>query len=188
MIFVEFAAICKEEGFKEIRTITVLEEKYGVPPDTYILNELYCGDDSCDCRRVMFSIRAENSQETLATVAWGWENKTFYKKWIGGHIDSDLLDELKGPALNDGTYQCEFADGLLELVKEQLSDSSFTQIIKKHYSETRKKVKEKDKKEKQVEIREIREEEQYNSYEKPKRNEPCFCGSGKKYKKCCLWD
>ena len=26
----------------------------------------------------------------------------------------------------------------------------------------------------------------YRSEKKPGRNEPCHCGSGKKYKKCCL--
>jgi len=26
----------------------------------------------------------------------------------------------------------------------------------------------------------------YRAEKKPGRNEPCYCGSGKKYKKCCI--
>ncbi len=190
MMFLEFKEICKEIGLKETKTITVLKERHGVPADTYILNELYCSDSSCDCRRVMFSIYSVNTKKDLATVAWGWESKAFYNEWIGGYIDSDMLDELKGPALNPGSLQCEFADGLLELVKEVLANPLFTQRIKEHYIKTRKNFDDKNKENKQEEIlkeKEEQEEQEFNYFKRPGRNEPCFCGSGKKYKKCCLW-
>ena len=35
-------------------------------------------------------------------------------------------------------------------------------------------------------IAEIKRSSQIVSSKKPKRNEPCICGSGKKYKKCCI--
>ena len=35
-------------------------------------------------------------------------------------------------------------------------------------------------------LRKIKQANQIIGTKKPKRNEPCVCGSGKKFKKCCL--
>ncbi len=67
-----------------------------------------------------------------------------------------------------------------QIVKEELKDNEVMNLLRQRYQdmklagqESLKKATEKAKQAKQL------------LEQKPKRNEPCTCGSGKKYKKCC---
>lgn len=44
-----------------------------------------------------------------------------------------MLDELKGPALNIGSLQSEYAPALLEEVESVLEDDDYAERIKRHY-------------------------------------------------------
>ena len=102
-----------------------------------------------------------------------WESLEFYAAWMKDD-DPDILAALKGPDLNLASRQGEWAPALLELARDVLlSDEAYVERVKRHYELFREKV-----------------EERGNgtAAREPKiaRNAPCPCGSGRKYKKCCL--
>ena len=161
---------------KETRSIMVFDDPE-LPKDNYLLVELYCDEPECDCRRVMFHIFSEMKKKFIATIAWGWESKKFYQKWMS-HPDPEAIDEMCGLTINRLSYQSNIAPLLLKKIRELiLPDKKYTDRIKRHYKIFRKSVEEDKKK---VDIPPV------HSKVKVKRNAPCPCGSGKKYKHCCL--
>ncbi|MFO7535317.1 MAG: SEC-C metal-binding domain-containing protein [Kiritimatiellia bacterium] len=186
---------------KETRTVILPEAHDGLPAGAYSFMEMFCDEKDCDCRRVFFSVEASFRKGPEAVIAWGWESKSFYKKWLrGSGPDSDAA-LLQGPVLNMGSPQTALAPHLLKLFETLLlTDIGYTERVKRHYATFRK----------EVESREAgapdggrekphRDEgEPAFSFVAPKeigpavrpgprigRNAPCPCGSGKKYKKCC---
>lgn len=179
MFFNYFPEIAKEETRN---IITFSDSDYDLPPAEYSFLEMFCDDPCCDCRRVFFTVMSSASKEPEAVVAWGWESTGYYKKWMRDD-DPHIIADLKGPILNPWSPQSENAPAILKLVKGVLlRDIDFVERIKRHYAMFRKKV---DEENPGTEYdRELNNLEPVNS-EKIGRNEPCPCGSGKKYKKCC---
>ena len=71
---------------------------------------------------------------------------------------------MKGPILELGGQRSQYSEELLKLFKEvMINDNIFIDKLKRHYG-------------------------MFKSSKKIKigRNAPCHCGSGMKYKKCCL--
>lgn len=136
--------------------------------------ELYCKNPECDCRRVIFHVISEREEKIVAVISFGWESEEFYKKWI--EIDDEsMIKELKGPTLNSASRQSEYAPELLELVRTViLTDINYVDRLKGHYKMFKEKIRE-----------ESSLEDEFLQRYKPGRNDPCPCGSGKKYKKCC---
>lgn len=161
---------------KETRFLTVLDNAMlPLPPDVYELVETYCDDDDCDCRRVLLHVASEKHNKIVAVIGFGWENRKFYEKWLNEN-DAVIIDELIGPALNMASSQSKIAPQLLQVVKDRvLQDKSYVDRIKKHY---------------QMFKKSLHEEKKHTTnvvaFSKIGRNELCFCGSGKKYKQCCL--
>ena len=174
MYYRSFIDRCPAVAMQEMRSVLIPEETDGIPPGQYILTEAYCDEANCDCRRVMFNIMTPDDLEVIATIAYGWETKKFYAKWFGGD-DPDIIKGLQGPVLNLGSEQGPFAKQLLKLVKNILRDKEYVERIKKHYQMFKAEVKAESKEKKPTPFRS----------NKIGRNEPCPCGSGKKYKKCC---
>lgn len=144
---------------KETRCMIIPPGKK-IPEGEYFLIESYCNDDNCDCRRVFINIF--HNQDIVATIGYGWEDISFYEKWLG---EKELAVEIKGPILELGGQQSKYAKELLKLFKEViLRDNMYIERLKRHYDMFK--------------------------FSKKKRkigkNAPCPCGSGKKYKKCCL--
>ena len=70
---------------RETRTITILEQSPSLlPPGDYSLVEMYCDDHKCDCRRVFFYVVSPTKKEPVAVIAYGWERRKFYAKWMKG--------------------------------------------------------------------------------------------------------
>lgn len=176
LFYERFPAIAE----KETRSITVIDSP-GLPSDSYGLIESYCDELDCDCRRVFLSVLSEEQEEVLAVIAFGWENKKFYAKWLGDS-DPQSIRELKGPALNLTSQQSKFAPKILELVDSLvLQDRQYIERLKKHYRLFRQEIA----KSKQSNERDGNSN-LVSFAQKIGRNKPCPCGSGKKYKKCCL--
>ncbi len=117
---------------KETRSITIINNPE-LPSDTYVLLESYCSDADCDCRRVFLSVLSEKRSKILAVIAFGWEKKAFYAKWLGGG-DPQSIKEIQGPALNLASPQSEYASSLLKLVSSVvLKDSKYITRLKDHY-------------------------------------------------------
>ena len=161
----------------EARSIMVFDDPE-LPKDHYALMEMYCDVPGCDCRRVMFHVFAESRKEFVGTIAWGWESKKFYRKWMK-HYDPEALHDLKGPVLNRLSPQSDFAPILLERIKNiVLKDEAYVNRIKRHYKLFREAI--------EMEMEKGADEPIGNNQVKVGRNDPCPCGSGKKYKHCCI--
>lgn len=120
---------------RETRTLIVPPgaTKAALPEGEYGLVEMFCDEPACDCRRVFLCVLSSRQPGPEAVIAWGWESREFYASW-SGEDDEDLLDTLKGPALNLGSPETELAQPLLELVTELLrTDRAYTERIQEHY-------------------------------------------------------
>jgi hypothetical protein len=121
----------------ETRSLTIFNtNNFNLPADKYTLLELYCNDENCDCRRVMFDVIAEKRNELMAVVAYGWESLDYYYKWFGGtnrSLASLAVKEMHGISLNSASHQSELAPAILELVKWVLMDQIYVDRIKHHY-------------------------------------------------------
>ena len=181
MQFVSFEEYFPEIAKRETREI-VINRSSGTLSGGYGLLEMYCTDPECDCRRVMFNIVSEKEKSTVAVIGYGWENEKFYEKWYGEKSNS-IIKELKGASLNSASRQTKYAPELLDVIKNGvLKDEDYVVRLKKHYKIFKQKL-EKAK----VDSEEDDEEGLtiVKSTVKIDRNDPCPCGSGKKYKKCC---
>ena len=174
---------------EETRTVWVLRDGE-VPKGQYGFMEFYCSEDDCDCRRVIFQVFEPDREEMVATIGWGWEDAEFYDRW--GHGDGD---EMKGPFLEPFGEQSSYAQGILRLFEEQLlTDTGYVSRIKRHYQMFKEVAsqdpvrKSRDDTDGDVAKRGIRKstlKPQRVLGPRARRNAPCPCGSGKKYKKCC---
>jgi hypothetical protein len=174
MPYSPFYDVFPELAVSETRTLLVLNDPF-LPPDQYVLTELFCDEVGCDCRRVFFHIYAHNKKEFVAVIAFGWEPVHFYKKWLNDD-DPRVLKDLKGPVLNLGSDQSEIAPILLERIKEVVKDKEYIERLKRHYRIFKDHIAKTNRKEPTNE---------YSKTARVGRNQPCPCGSGKKYKFCC---
>ena len=134
MPFAPFAALCPEVAVAETRTIIVLAgTNPHLPADAYTLEESYCDEAGCDCRRVMFCVVSGQRQRLEAVVAYGWEDLAFYRRWLR-HGNPAAAADLQGPVLNLGSPQSELAPDVLDLVGGLLrADPKFVARVKRHY-------------------------------------------------------
>jgi hypothetical protein len=169
---------------KETRSITIFDNPE-LPSDTYGLIESYCDELDCDCRRVFISVFSNNQKKLLAVIAFGWENKKYYAEWMG---DSDprIIEDLRGPVLNLASPQSKLAPKILEIVERLvLQNKNYIERLKKHYKLFKDEIA-KDEEKKTQSNKIDGNGNVLSSLPKVGRNEPCPCGSGKKYKKCCI--
>lgn len=120
-------------AFKEMRTATVqhMEE---LPDGSYHFVELYCDDSTCDCRRVVFHVvRADMPKKILATINYGWESTSFYRRWLHG-ADDEMVRVSKGPTLDPLNVQTAYAPVLLEIFKTIITDKAYVQRLQRHYA------------------------------------------------------
>jgi len=119
-------------AWKETRSMTILDDPR-LAGDQFGFIELYCNDEDCDCRRVMFNVVSRKSQKSVAVIAYGWESREFYAKWYRQN-DPEIIQQMQGPILNPGSQQSEFAPALLEKVRTVLlNDPAYVARIKRHY-------------------------------------------------------
>ena len=141
-----------------------------LPDGEYAFLESYCNEVDCDCRRVMINVISRKKRNKIfAVINYGRESAGFYRGRTG---DKDM----KGPFLDPLNKQTKYAPALLDVFESVLQDKDYVSRLRKHYKMFKQAIK-----------------KNYNSRIKSKgklkrkigRNDPCPCGSGKKYKKCC---
>jgi hypothetical protein len=180
MGFIPFYKVEPELAEQETRTITMVRTGEDLPPGTYGLIESYCPDPACDCRRVMLNVAREEHLERgyVATISYGF----------------DRDGEMAGPFLDPLNPQSEYSEALLRVVTTAaLSDPQYVQRLERHYELVKRAASDVE----HPAYMEIRRELARGeggtgfSFSPPKervpRNAPCPCGSGKKYKQCCMW-
>jgi hypothetical protein len=127
----------RELALQETRSVTLKAgNPYGLPADEYALLEMYCNDENCDCRRVIFDVVSRQRQKSVAVVAYGWETAMFYSKWYG-KVDSPdarmAVNEMTGLNLNSASQKSELAPAILEMVRWLLTNPVYVARIKSHY-------------------------------------------------------
>ena len=130
-------------ALKETHSVSVFDNHPDLPEDDYGLIELYCDDENCDCRRVMFDIASRKRNTSVAVVAFGWENASFYRKWYHGkneEIARIIIQEMVGLHLNSASPQSELAPAILEMVRDVLQDPAYVARLKRHYRMFKEKV------------------------------------------------
>lgn len=172
MPYVPFQDRFPDIAQNETRSLIIIGDPI-LPDDKYFFTEAYCDEPNCDCRRVFFNVFSEKSGKSLAVITYGWEKRQHYINWMGDN-DPNVIDSLVGLGLNLFSHQSKFAQPLLDKIALVLkSDTNYVKRLKKHYKMFRAEL---DKQHKKIPLR---------SQSKIRRNDPCPCGSGKKYKRCC---
>ena len=178
-----FVNLFAEIAEKETRVIHVFRrsKEIPLPPDDYVFAEYYCDEGGCDCRRVMIYVQAMKAGRVMATISMGF----------------DSMDPDAGPFLDHLNSQSShsnlFLDYFLNMINE---DPAYLKRLQQHYVMFKEKIEKKPYKGNPFEhpgavVRTAKEPLPLDLPalpETPKvgRNAPCPCGSGKKYKKCCL--
>lgn len=178
MSYQPFYELFPEIAEKETRTLTAINHPR-LPADDYALIESYCNEPDCDCRRVFFNVASRRRHKIEAVITFGWESEKFYREWLG-FDDPHALKQLKGPALNDSSPQFELAPALLQEITFVLKDKNYVDRLKRHYHMFKEVVNSADFESEDEEP----EEEEFVPRPRIGRNDPCPCGSGKKYKNC----
>ena len=177
MYLIPFYMVEPGLAFRETRVMHLMEGQEGLPRGSYGLLESYCPDPDCDCRRVMLHVVEEKRpEEVLASISFGFDPES----------------EMAGPFLDPVNPQSAFSEPLLELVERLvLSNSDYVARLEWHYKLV---------KEAAVDpahpaydrIQQVLKEDARDFpmpapwKERVGRNDPCPCGSGKKYKYCCM--
>jgi hypothetical protein len=180
MGFLPFHEIEPELAKRETRTVTLIRGQGDLPEGAYALIESYCPDPACDCRRVMLNIAGKEQPDRgfLATINYGF----------------DRDDDMAGPFLDPLNPQSEYSEALLELVTEAvLSDQKYVERLEAHYHLVKRAAADFGHPAYVKIQKELHRTDEPSAFvagphqERVARNAPCPCGSGKKYKQCCMW-
>jgi hypothetical protein len=141
MPYVAFHDRFPEIARRETRSVTMLSKNdYGLPIGDYGFLEMFCDELGCDCRRVFFYVVSSRLMDVEAVIAYGWETREFYARWLRSENAQDIA-ELQGPVLNLFSPQSKLAPALLDLFeKVLLRDRDYIDRVKEHYRIFREKI------------------------------------------------
>jgi hypothetical protein len=180
MHLIPFHSVEPELAERETRRITVVTSQGDVLEGAYNLVEFYCPDPDCDCRRVMLNVVSEEQVHRgyLASISYAF----------------DRNDDMAGPFLDPLNPQSQYADELLELVTVSvLKDPEYLERLERHYELVKQAASDPGHSAYDWLRRKVMEGDRLSPQpgpirEKVARSAPCPCGSGKKYKHCCMWE
>ena len=178
MYLIPFFIVDADLAERETRVIHTLVVQDGLPIGSYELVEFYCPDPACNCRRVMLNIvEAKHPDRFLASISYGFDR---------GAPEA-------GPFLDPLNPQSRYASALLKLVANTaLSDPLYLARLGRHYKLVKQAASDPEhpayarlQRALEKDRRDFPSVESYRSETRVGRNDPCPCGSGKKYKQCC---
>ena len=179
MNLIPFFIVEPELGPRETRVINLPALRDGVPAGSYGILEFYCPSPACDCRRVLLNIVEEKRPDHfLASISFAFDR------------DGDMT----GPLLDPINPQSRYAGKLLQLVEEMvLSDLRYAARLERHYAIVKRAASDPEHPA-YPRLQQILAEEETsfplsrpaNRARRAQRNAPCPCGSGRKYKHCCM--
>lgn len=129
----------------------------------YAIFEHYCSSSSCDCKTLLADIQeigldGEVGGKPVALIDYDWSSKKTACE----------------PTLRADSPKTALAINLLAVYKEYIHNGIYLTRIKGQYAK----------------VKTLALQNQSHQAHNPKknigRNDPCHCGSNKKYKKCCL--
>lgn len=132
----------------------------------YVFYEWYCSNPTCDCKEGIAEVihidPATKNEKTITSIKFSWANSK-QGKWRC--------------SIETGWQKTKAAKKLLASFEKIIEDPEYAEPFKRHYGIVKTKFK--------PHPITLSEPQQYRS-KKIGRNDLCPCGSGKKYKKCCL--
>ena len=148
-----------------------LRDEEGLPDGDFLLVEYYCDNPDCDCRNVyLYVMTTPPDVKPMAAINYGWESSRYYENLFG---DKEKAGQVHGFHLLE-TKQSEWETAFLEVVRKLMKLRDNDQRIRRHYRLFKRAAR-----------RQVGVHEQVVSVKKIGRNDPCPCGSGRKYKMCC---
>ena len=177
----------------EVRTVTIGPgSSLGPSAGIYGFGESYCDELGCDCRRVMISIISKRTRASVAHINMGF----------------DADDEMAGPFLDPLNPQGPQAAALLQFFTDMINrDADYLARLQRHYVLFKEHVERRPysgppfaapgavKRVAQLRTPRSSFSSRTSARVPPPtvrretkigRNAPCPCGSGKKYKRCCM--
>lgn len=137
-----------------------------LPEGLYAFLELYCGNPECDCNAGTFDLVEIDSNGKIL----GERITSIFYEWMKPESDEN-------PSIVGIKTHSKITRAALEIFKNSMQEYNYLSNIKEHY--------------KMVKGYFITNPTHWvtksDNNEKLGRNDPCNCGSGKKYKKCCLY-
>lgn len=172
MYIISFADLFPAEGAAEIRTLSITNH-VRIPSGSYSLHELFCTDCTCECSKV--DILVVNSEGNhFARISIGWRTKQYYDDFFGF-----VRHKLPDPSLPPFTAQGPYAGDFLQIIRDLwFDDAAYRAMIKRHYIIMKVNG--------DAILYAMSPRMQRNPLRAHGRNDPCCCGSGRKYKRCCL--
>ena len=127
----------------------------------YVIFEHYCVNPTCDCKSLVAEIQEIGSNhkatgKSVAMIEYDWSSNTT-------RCDPVLLDE---------SPKDQIALDLLTVYKKHIHNDEYLSRIKNQYAK--------------IKAFALQKQPARNTKKNTGRNDPCPCGSNKKYKKCCL--
>jgi hypothetical protein len=153
-----YSEIAKQE------LLAIRTEDDALPNGHYAFLEYFCDNLKCRCATVMLDVVSLNDSDPekskgIAVIDYSWE---------------EPISE-NNPSLHQETEQSHLAQDALADFRDFIKHNSFyAERFNKHYEMVRN----------YIQHEEVLPNE--NNIFKGGRNDPCPCGSGKKFKKCCL--
>jgi hypothetical protein len=160
-------------------------DRAGIPPGAYVLRELYCSEPNCDCRRVLLQISWAEGAKVAATINYAFEPP------------APPFDDEPQIMLDFLNEQSSSADELLAMFKEMIAvDRDYHERLIAHYTLWKSVVDDPEHPDHGKVRSDMHDDPNHRpAFPKPTFvaknpikvgvNDPCLCGSGKKFKKCC---
>jgi hypothetical protein len=125
-----FDALFEELGARDTFVLQVRNDDT-LPDDDYRFCECYCADPRCDCRRVLFCVHGQLSQQQWAVINWGWASARFYAEWARcGFLNAQRM---RRPMLDGLHEQSPIAPVLLERLAPVLAQPAYRKLVAEHY-------------------------------------------------------
>lgn len=184
MAMMPFHLLFPEEAETECRSITPLNHE-GLPNRAFLLMEFFCADPSCDCRRVVLNVVDTETSRQVATINHAFEPP------------EPPLDDMDQTFLDPINPQSSMSEALLEIFEEMIArDAAYRERLERHYKMWKDVVDDPSHPDHAKLHREFHHDPDFSPAFSPpepvrrtgpkvRPNDPCPCGSGKKFKKCC---
>lgn len=144
------------EVFEENKGLVLVTE---INDTKYIIFDQYCMNPSCNCDDVFLIFTESENYNSEFSIRLSLKKKRYEILDIYG-ISRGQVDEIVKQSFKDS----EEAMGLLKKRYKEMKEAGKSVLQRDSANNSK--------------IMEL-------PAEKPKRNDPCPCGSGKKYKRCC---
>ncbi|MGA9313426.1 MAG: SEC-C metal-binding domain-containing protein [Solirubrobacteraceae bacterium] len=144
---------------------TILGDQHEELPDDkdYVIFEHYCTNPACDCKTLLADIQeigvdGRAIKKSAVIIDYNWSSK----------------QTACVPTFNDKSPKTKTAINLLAVYKKHVHNTEYLDKIKSEYA--------------RMKVLALKKQTEKTAYSKKNigRNDPCHCGSNKKYKKCCL--